>query len=1083
MPLREGLLKKRRPGVMPRICRREHGDMEERGTSRITKTKAPRTKEKSPLDPESESWRKLPWRKFEQHVYRIQKRIFQAEQRGNQRAVQKLQKLLMKSRAAQLLAVRRVTQDNQGKKTAGVDGVKAVKPAQRLVMAEHIHPKHWKQMKAKPVRRVYIPKPGKLEKRPLGIPIWAVHYPSFQAMFGIPWVLLLVDRAFRPTFIVLLYHKLTSITSASLLPLPANRLAQGGDDLGGEGNPAWSQRRGTHALQNASLAPGCDGRDVDIKQVCGGTSRVASISPLPGWCRFWTLRTSSRNVIGVANPLDFTDGKRASHASALSFLIEQGSNTRSGMRRTPLPHALYHLHAGLAFFPRHFVAWDGKPREGLGLPANSDIDDIASLRERHIFDQPPHELLALDKGRRRSVPDGRQIMGQAADLLALRGREQQHCCFGQQRVLPFQFFHLRQLLIPLPLQAPGHEAVIRVDCDVSTAGQVCFILRPLNLPLPLVIDLLGTGLHLVQSREGYFQVGRFNGLQKAGNHSLIDAISSHGLAGSCGKLRMELVTFVHQHRAIALIANAHASATGATQDDPLQERWSFSNRSSVLFCPPGAIVIQLPLVAQKLIPGDVAWMGIQQDDGPVFLFDPTRSPFDPWLFSGQGPTSELSPPIDVGSRIQGAVQDVQHTLMREATPDQLIGSLASPPPCWEAQMLLGKGADDGEGRGRLLKQREDQTNGFGNGLIWVKHNPAHRIVDQANGQAKTQTPLFGFALFSSLQAALQPMKLGLRHAALETEQQTVVMRSGIIHPFVINHQGIGQRTDFQQPIPITARPRQARNLQAEHGPNVPQTHFSHQPLKPIATNDRGARLSLVLVHHLDTGRRPSQVGSALDQIILPGRTASVFSDLEKRGLPHIYDSEPIKMIRTDFLRRESVQHQLPPFRHTHFHDEPPYSTLIEQADQSHEYADRGRGQATPGPVRLSPQKRVDARTCANLLARHVPQERQILLSYLTTSWKRIEPLLLRNPLGDLPQPFNCEQGWFCRVGISWRCPGVIGQARGNGSMIAIGHADDEVRIWPTSNSNELQALAIQGMMGMGHRHPFLRWLGKGGSVL
>src|SRR5437764_15202000 len=108
--------------------------MEERGTSRMTETKAPRTKRKPPPDPESESWHKLPWRKFEQHVYRIQKRIFQAEQRGNHKAVHTLQKLLMKSRAARILAVRRVTQDNQGKKTAGVDGMKSVTPKQRLTM-------------------------------------------------------------------------------------------------------------------------------------------------------------------------------------------------------------------------------------------------------------------------------------------------------------------------------------------------------------------------------------------------------------------------------------------------------------------------------------------------------------------------------------------------------------------------------------------------------------------------------------------------------------------------------------------------------------------------------------------------------------------------------------------------------------------------------------------------------------------------------------------------------------------------------------------------------------------------------------
>ncbi len=121
-------------------------------------------------DPASETWKHLPWRKLEKHVFRIQKRIFRASQRGNTRAVHKLQKLLMKSEAARLIAVRRVTQDKQGKKTAGVDGVKSVLPKHRLVMVQQIHPKHWGHSSSKPVRRIYIPKPGKDEKRPLGIP-------------------------------------------------------------------------------------------------------------------------------------------------------------------------------------------------------------------------------------------------------------------------------------------------------------------------------------------------------------------------------------------------------------------------------------------------------------------------------------------------------------------------------------------------------------------------------------------------------------------------------------------------------------------------------------------------------------------------------------------------------------------------------------------------------------------------------------------------------------------------------------------------------------------------------------------------
>jgi len=208
------------------------------------------------------------------------------------------------------------------------------------------------------------------------------------------------------------------------------------------------------------------------------------------------------------------------------------------------------------------------------------------------------------------------------------------------------------------------------------------------------------------------------------------------------------VTFVHQHRAIALIANAHAPATGATQDHSLQKRWSLSNRSSVLFCPPGAIVIQLPLVAQKLFPSDVAGMGIQQNNGPVFLFDSTCSPFDPWLFSGQRSASERGPPIDVGPSIQRTMQDVQDPFMTKATPDQFIGSFAAPPARWEAQVLLGKGTHDGEGRGRLLKEREDQANRFLHSLIWVQHNPPNGIGSPAPmGKRKRKLPCSALLCF------------------------------------------------------------------------------------------------------------------------------------------------------------------------------------------------------------------------------------------------------------------------------------------------------------------------------------------------
>jgi RNA-directed DNA polymerase len=114
-------------------------------------------------------WRHINWQKLEKRVFKLQKRIYRAEQRGDTKAVRRLQKTLMRSWSAKCLAVRRVTQDNQGKKTAGVDGIKSLSPVQRLELVQNLKLSH----KAKPTRRVWIPKPGTEEKRPLGIPTMA----------------------------------------------------------------------------------------------------------------------------------------------------------------------------------------------------------------------------------------------------------------------------------------------------------------------------------------------------------------------------------------------------------------------------------------------------------------------------------------------------------------------------------------------------------------------------------------------------------------------------------------------------------------------------------------------------------------------------------------------------------------------------------------------------------------------------------------------------------------------------------------------------------------------------------------------
>src|SRR5450755_1527747 len=111
-------------------------------------------------------WEDLPWTKVERKVFKLQRRIYRASQRADTKTVHALQRLLLRSWYAKVLAVRRVTQDNQGKNTPGVDGIASLKPPERLELAHNLNV----EASPQPIRRVWIPKPGTDEQRPLGIP-------------------------------------------------------------------------------------------------------------------------------------------------------------------------------------------------------------------------------------------------------------------------------------------------------------------------------------------------------------------------------------------------------------------------------------------------------------------------------------------------------------------------------------------------------------------------------------------------------------------------------------------------------------------------------------------------------------------------------------------------------------------------------------------------------------------------------------------------------------------------------------------------------------------------------------------------
>ena len=105
----------------------------------------------------SESWKNLPWKKFQKDLFRLQKRVWKAVRAGDMLKARSLQKLILRSVAARFLAIRQVTQLNAGKKTAGIDGKTALTFKERFELEEklRLNANNWKHQG---LREIPIPK-------------------------------------------------------------------------------------------------------------------------------------------------------------------------------------------------------------------------------------------------------------------------------------------------------------------------------------------------------------------------------------------------------------------------------------------------------------------------------------------------------------------------------------------------------------------------------------------------------------------------------------------------------------------------------------------------------------------------------------------------------------------------------------------------------------------------------------------------------------------------------------------------------------------------------------------------------------
>ena len=111
------------------------------------------------------SWHSIDWETSHRQVRGLQVRIAKAAKNQQWRRVKALQRMLVRSFAAKVLAVKRVT-ENRGRRTPGVDGETWSTPESKWRAVSRLKRTGYQP---RPLRRVYIPKTNG-QRRPLGIP-------------------------------------------------------------------------------------------------------------------------------------------------------------------------------------------------------------------------------------------------------------------------------------------------------------------------------------------------------------------------------------------------------------------------------------------------------------------------------------------------------------------------------------------------------------------------------------------------------------------------------------------------------------------------------------------------------------------------------------------------------------------------------------------------------------------------------------------------------------------------------------------------------------------------------------------------
>jgi len=335
--------------------------------------------------------------------------------------------------------------------------------------------------------------------------------------------------------------------------------------------------------------------------------------------------------------------------------------------------------------------------------------------------------------------------------------------------------------------------------------------------------------------------------------------------------------------AIAGVAHTQTPPASSTDQQALQQTETFSSRSGENLAI-GPVRRQALTVGEELIPGDVAWMMVRNDDAPLILWPEAGLSAD--LAGRPNLLASLISSEHVSAGVRWVRQDAEHPRMGQAAPEQFAVPGASVRSTRKAQAELLEALHHGIGRALSFEQFKDHSNGTLHFLVGIKRNLVV-VENKADRQSEMQLTLACLVELAAVEARADDVQFCLSESTLHAEYKAIVEVGWIVTPILVDDERAGDGAQLEQAMPVLVRSRQARGFQGEDRADLAESHVADQGLEVLATGHSRAGLAEIPVEGPDPFRAPAERLRLACQIVLSLGALLVEADLSRRRLTNV----------------------------------------------------------------------------------------------------------------------------------------------------------------------------------------------------